>query len=579
MKKNNLKVFFLFITFTILLVTFTSVSATSINGNDSTTSTVKDTSYPSDVQNEKTSKNIVSINKNETNTNSNKNISKENSDILKDTQTTEQKTTTKTITKNNNTINNSNTKTATVAMDIPLDKSRPIYFAMDHTSKKDKTICNNIVNTLKNNGFKVARYSIGPSAMYNNMLYVYNHKIKNALLFHLFNGVDPSNIRELAKNGNDNRGRIVRSRGNDVVLAWFYDASDCVHSGGSCYSYVRGSETGKSMSNPKQYMDKNDIRYICTSSDKYKHKSTADYTGTKTVNEFMKLFNHDTISKVSKISINKNMITISGTVTSPYAKNINGKINILDSSNKILKSGVKVNSGSFSATFNANNHGLQYFKVNYLENLPHKASSTKFSVNVPKNVTFYIKQVGDKIGSTRLEFVIKDDKNNQYEKYRELIIKDSKGHTYKSKTNGWGWTYFNVPTLNQEKYTMYYYDNGKLINSITKIITLKKSTPKITISPITSKVGNKIILQATLKDEDNRLISGGNLVFKINGKTIRIDKKLSNKDPLKISVVNGIAKIELLCESYMKNTKITATYSGSTKYNSQQSNTVIAKII
>ena len=580
MKKNNLKVFFLFITFAILIVTFTTVSATNINSNNSTTSTIKDTSYPSDVQIQKTSKNVDEINKNKANTNSNNDISKENSNVITDTQnSTKANTSTKSITKNNITKNNSNTKTATVSMEIPLNKSRPIYFAMDHTSKKDRTICNNIVNTLKKNGFKVARYSIGSSAMYNNMLYVYKHNVKNAILFHLFNGVDPSNIRELAKNGNDNRGRIVRSRGNDVVLAWFYDASDCVHSSGSCYNYVRGSETGRSMSNPKQYMDKNDIRYICTSSDRKKHKSTADYTGTKTVNEFMKLFNHDTICQVNKYTVNNKIITVSGTVTSPYANNINGIINIVDSSNRILKSNVIVNSGSFSTTFNANDCGLQCFKVNYLENAPHKASSTTFSVKIPKNVTIYIRQVGDRIGSTRLEFVIKDDKNNQYEKYRELIVKDNAGHTYNLKTNGWGWTYFNVPTLNQDRYTFYYYDNGILINCISRLVTLKKSTPTLTISPITSQVGKKIVIEATLKDEDNRLINGGNLVFKINGRTIRVDKKLSNKDPLKISVVNGIAKIELLCESYMKNTKITASYSGSAKYNSQQSNIVVAKII
>ncbi|MBE6486486.1 MAG: hypothetical protein E7Z85_06575 [Methanosphaera stadtmanae] len=578
MKKNNLKVFFLFITFTILLVTFTTISASNITTNYSTTSNNKDTSYPSDVQNVKTSKNVENINENKANINSNNNLTKEKSNDLKDTQnTSRQNTTNKSITKNTITKDNSNTKTATLSMDIPLDKSRPIYFAMDHTSNKDKTICNNIVNTLKKNGFKVARYSIGPSSMYNNMLYVYNHKIKNAILFHLFNGVDPSNIREVAKNGNDNRGRIVRSRGNDVVLAWFYDASDCVHPGGTCYKYVRGSETGKSMSYPKQYMDNNNIRYICTSSDRKNHKSSADYTGTKTVNEFMKLFNHDTVCKVSKYTVNNNMVTVYGTVTSPYAKNINGIINIVDSSNKILKSNVKVYSGSFSTTFNANNGGLQSFKVKYLENLPHKSSSAVFNVKIPKNVTFYLKQVGDKIGSSRIEIIIKNN-SNQYEKYKDVIVKDSKGQTYKLKTNGWGWTYFNVPTLNQDTYTIYYYD-GKLLNTIKKTVTLKKSTPIITISPIVSQVGKKIILQATLKDENNRLISRGNLVFKINGKTIRIDKKLSNKDPLKISVVNGIAKIELLAESYMKNTKITATYSGNYRYNSQNSNAVIAKII
>ncbi|MEE3418240.1 MAG: Ig-like domain-containing protein [Methanosphaera sp.] len=579
MKKNNIKVFFLFIIFTMMLVTFTSISATNIDKNNSTLTKDNNIDYPSDVKNEITSKNVESINKNKESINSKTNLSKENSNTIKNTQAnTIQTTATKTLKKNNLTKNDTNTKTATISMNIPLDKSKKIYFAMDHTSKKDKTICNNIITQLKKNGFKVAKYSIGPSAMYNNMLYVYRNNIKNAILFHLFNGVDPSNIREVAKNGNDNRGQIVRKRENDVVLAWFYDSSDCVHTGGSTYKRVRGSETGGAMSYPKQYMDKNDIRYICTSSDGRRHKSTADYTGTKTVNEFMKMFNHDTTCKVTQHSVNKNTITVSGTVTSKYAKNINGTITIKDSLNKILKSNVKVKSGAYTATFNANQPGLQTLKVNYLENGSHKSSSTTFTANVAKNVSITLKQVGDTIGSARLDIIIRDDKNNQYEKYRELIAKDSKGKTYKLKTNDWGWATIVLPKLDKETYTVYSYENGKLLNVAKKTVTVKKSTPNISISPIVSKVGKKIILTATLKDEQNRLISGGNLVFKINGKTLRIDKKLSNKDPLKISVINGIAKVELIAESYMKNTKITATYSGNYKYNSCNSNAVTAQI-
>ncbi|RAP53573.1 MAG: hypothetical protein BZ138_00475, partial [Methanosphaera sp. rholeuAM270] len=102
------------------------------------------------------------------------------------------------------------------------NKSRPIYFAMDHTNAKDEEIFNTIVNSLENEGFNVVKAEIGPNKMSQNTHYLYENNISNAVVFHLFNGVDPSTIRELAREGNDNRGRIVRQRGNDVVLAWFY---------------------------------------------------------------------------------------------------------------------------------------------------------------------------------------------------------------------------------------------------------------------------------------------------------------------------------------------------------------------
>ena len=171
-----------------------------------------------------------------------------------------------------------------------LNKSKPIYFAMDHVNYNDEEIKNIIVTKLKENGFNVVSAEVGPNKMSQNTLYFYENNITNSIIFHLFNGVDPSTIRELGTNGDDNRGRIVRDNGNDVVLAWFYDSADPVNEGGSSYSYVHGSETGSNLKNPGQFMKDNDIIGICTSSDMGKHKDDADYTGEKTVDEFIKLF-------------------------------------------------------------------------------------------------------------------------------------------------------------------------------------------------------------------------------------------------------------------------------------------------
>lgn len=171
-----------------------------------------------------------------------------------------------------------------------LDKNRPIYFAMDHTSGKDRTICNNITNKLKKAGLNVVSSRIGPNEMYQNMVRVYNSGKTNAIIFNLFNGVDPSNIREVALHGNDNRGRAVNSRGNTIVLAWFYDSCDPVHENGRCYKSVRGSETGGRLKNPGQYMKDNNIIGLCCSSDMHTKMANADYTGDKIAQEFINLF-------------------------------------------------------------------------------------------------------------------------------------------------------------------------------------------------------------------------------------------------------------------------------------------------
>ncbi|RAP47616.1 MAG: hypothetical protein BZ135_01800 [Methanosphaera sp. rholeuAM6] len=185
---------------------------------------------------------------------------------------------------------NKNQKKENQSGTAKLNKSKPIYFAMDHVNANDEEIRDTIVNKLEQEGFDVVTAEIGPNEMSRNTHYIYDNNISDVIIFHLFNGVDPSTIRELGTNGNDNRGRIVRSNNNDVVLAWFYDSADCVNDNGSGINYVYGSETGPSLENPKEYMEDNDIIGICTSSDMGNHTEDADYTGEKTVEEFMKLF-------------------------------------------------------------------------------------------------------------------------------------------------------------------------------------------------------------------------------------------------------------------------------------------------
>lgn len=190
----------------------------------------------------------------------------------------------------NKKLNNSSTNN-TEDKKPKLNKSKPIYFAMDHVNSNDEEIKNNIISKLEENGFNVVSTEIGPNKMSQNTHKFYEQNISNAIIFHLFNGVDPSTIRELGTNGDDNRGRIIRSHNNDVVLVWFYDSADPVHENGSCYKYVRGSETGPSLEQPGKFMEENDIIGICTSSDMGQHKETADYTGEKSAEEFMQLFN------------------------------------------------------------------------------------------------------------------------------------------------------------------------------------------------------------------------------------------------------------------------------------------------
>lgn len=170
-----------------------------------------------------------------------------------------------------------------------LDKNKPIYFAMDNTSSKNKQIRDTVVGIFKKAGLNVVRTQIGPR-LYENMLYLYNHNIRNAIMIHFVNGADPSTIKEVGKNGNDNRGRVVRSRKNDAVLAFFYDSCDPVNPEGSCTRKgIQASETAHyRFYHPDQWMEENEIHAVCTSSDMHRRKG--DYTGEKAAKEILKFF-------------------------------------------------------------------------------------------------------------------------------------------------------------------------------------------------------------------------------------------------------------------------------------------------
>lgn len=465
---------------------------------------------------------------------------------------------------------------------IPLlDKSRPIYFAMDHTNSKDRQICNNIVQKLKQEGFKVLRYRIGPNEMYMNMVYLYNHNIHNAIMFHLFNGVDPSNIREVAVNGNDNRGRIVRKRGNDVVLAWFYDASDPIHVGGNCYYSVRPSETGPRLYNPKSYMDKNKIIYICTSSDHFKHKSTADYNGDKTALEFMKLFSTDsnlkykTTTRASVSLTDDYLITINGTVKYPTST-INGYVTIKNKNNKILKDNVPVTNNKFKTQFNLYNVGKQELTVTYKESALYASSNTRVTATISvKNITINAHQEGNIIENNSVNItLIESNTKELLADQRVSITYDGKTRDYYTDKNGNILADLNVKK--NQTITIKTYHDDVLLNSSKVNMRVFKEFVKIKVDKVRGTIGEKILFSATVTGVNGEPVNGGSIIFKLDGHSLKKDNNVnSKKGVLKLNVVNGSVSHILPAKLYMRNySNLSASYIGTNRYNSSISRNV-----
>ncbi|MDO5825546.1 MAG: Ig-like domain-containing protein, partial [Methanosphaera sp.] len=121
------------------------------------------------------------------------------------------------------------------------------------------------------------------------------------------------------------------------------------------------------------------------------------------------------------------------------------------------------------------------------------------------------------------------------------------------------------------RFSIYGTDIYEVINN-NKVITLTiepEDTPQtnISINEITLKAGTTATLTATVTDQHGNNINGGKVVFKVNGKTL----KDSNGKVIYAKVTNGIATVEYEVPENLalKEINITATYSGSSKYNKE----------
>lgn len=120
--------------------------------------------------------------------------------------------------------------------------------------------------------------------------------------------------------------------------------------------------------------------------------------------------------------------------------------------------------------------------------------------------------------------------------------------------------------------TVYIAGNGNKI-SITKNIfqdttPVQKVATVVTVNQVNGVVGDSITFTANVKDINGKAVTGGNIVFKLNGKTLKTDGTFdSSADANKISVSNGVAKFTVTATKDIRGAKnISASYSGSNNY-------------
>ncbi|WP_323736131.1 Ig-like domain repeat protein [Methanosphaera sp. ISO3-F5] len=151
-------------------------------------------------------------------------------------------------------------------------------------------------------------------------------------------------------------------------------------------------------------------------------------------------------------------------------------------------------------------------------------------------------------------------------------------NTYTVTTDKSGnYKYVNPETIvGRNNVTVKYDGDDYKSSTASTTFTIKKVKTIVTVESIKAVVGEDITFTAHVTDEFGNKVTGGNLVFKVNGRTLRVDGHFNtnNTSPLKLSVEDGIVTITLKAELYLRDGKnITASYSGSSKYEEAKANT------
>ena len=259
-------------------------------------------------------------------------------------------------------------------------------------------------------------------------------------------------------------------------------------------------------------------------------------------------------------SLNDTLNNIEDNIKSEsYIKSLNDTINNLTRS--LNTSGLieSLNNTVNNLTDNLNVSDLIDSLNNTFNNISQKVNTTEWLNSLNKTLN----ELKQRINSSD----IFDSADNAIKNITNIIdsIKDKINHTQELINN------HDIIGLIQE-----YTDINNQINTLKDLINQllhPNTTAKVTAIPTSGILGEKLVLNATVTDGNNKKINEGNMIFKINGITVKDNGKLTgSSNPLKVKVVNGVATAIINLDLDMKSaSKYVASYMGTKIYNSSVS--------
>ena len=317
------------------------------------------------------------------------------------------------------------------------------------------------------------------------------------------------------------------------------------------------------------------------------YKGDSKYNNsTATTNISVKKLNTKLAVKASNTSpVLNTSINITATLTDASGNKLANQNVTLSVAGKTFN--VKTNSnGVATQSYTPTKVETQTITATYKGDSQHNNSTATANITVKKINTKIDLKVSNStpVNNTTITITATLTDTNNNKLANQHITLNVNGKTYNVTTNKDGVvTMSYTPTkVETQTITATFKGNGQNNNSTatTKITVQNKYNTKTVMTAASGVIGEKLTIKATVTDTNNNKVNEGNLIFKINGVTIKDNGKLSgSNNPLKVKVTNGVATATIIPDVTMKSAEtIVASYIGTSIYNASISSPATIKI-
>ncbi|WP_455645532.1 carboxypeptidase regulatory-like domain-containing protein, partial [Methanosphaera sp.] len=361
-------------------------------------------------------------------------------------------------------------------------------------------------------------------------------------------------------------------------------------------------EEGNILSNAKVTVTVNGVEYAVTTNSEGKFEVSVEeklatdvnveavYAGDdtyysssdKTEYNVRKLDTTVTVDQIDSVDVGKT-VEITGVLTDENGETI-ADAEVIISVNGVEVAKVITNAqGVYTTEYTTTLVGENTVDVNYEGNDTYNPSSTATTFEVTKIDSIIIidsienTTVGN---TTTITGKVIDEEGNPISN-ATVIVTSPKGNitTTTDETGSYNVT-VSLPVGNHTINVSYPGNDTYYESSATSSTEVIKRSTIVVVDSVTGIIGENITLVAHVTDMYGNVVDSGNLVFKLNGKTLRSDGSFnSTADPLKFSVVNGTVTYTLTADLYLRNAKnLSASYSGARNYEANVSEITTAQI-